>query len=65
MGGIGLALAKETSSWLDLGSTQRSSRGGVFSRMRSSNASPSAMVMWSKDPLVAISSNRTYSLLKT
>ena len=36
MGGIGSALAEETSSWLDSGSTQRGSKGGVFSRMRSS-----------------------------
>ena len=36
MGIMGSALAEETSSWLDSGSTQRGSRGGVFSRMRSS-----------------------------
>ena len=41
MGVMGSALAEETSSRLDLGSTWRGSRGGVFSRMRSKRASPS------------------------
>ena len=56
IGGKGLDSAEETSSWLDSGSTRRGSRGGLFSRMRSKRAFPSAMVLWLKDPLVAISS---------
>ena len=64
MGGISLALAEETSSWLDSGSTRRGSRGGVFSRMWSSNASPSAMVLWLNKPSAAISSCRVDSLLR-
>ena len=54
--------AKEISSWLDLGSTWRGSRGGVFSRMWSSNASPFAVVLWLKDPSAAKSSYRADSL---
>ena len=64
MGSISLALVKETSSWLDSGSTRRGSWGQVFSRMRSSNASPSAMVLWLNEPLAAISSCRADSLLR-
>ena len=64
MGSISLALVKETSSWLDSGSTRRGSWGQVFSRMRSSNASPSAMVLWLNEPPVAISSCRADSLLR-
>jgi hypothetical protein len=36
----------------------------VFSRMRSSNASPSTIVLWLNKPLAAISSYRTTSLLR-
>jgi hypothetical protein len=64
MGGIGSALAEETSSWLDSSSTRRGSREGVFSRMRSSNASPSTMVLWLNEPPAAISSCRIDSLRK-
>ena len=64
MGGIGSALAEETSSWLDSGSTQRGSRGGVFSRMRSKRASPSAVVLWVHEPPAVISSYRADSLLR-
>jgi hypothetical protein len=64
MGAMGSALAEETSSRLDSGSIWRSSRGGVFSRMRSSNASPSAMVLWLNKPLAVISSYRVDSLLR-
>ena len=63
MGAMGLDSAEETSSWLDSGSTRRGSRGGGFSRMRSSNASPSAMVLRLNEPLVAISSYREDYLL--
>jgi hypothetical protein len=63
MDGTGLASAKETSSWFSSGSTQRGSSGGVFSRMRSSRASPSTMVLWVNEPPVAISSCRVDSLL--
>ena len=64
MGIMGLALAEETSSWLDSGSTRRGSRGGVFSRMWSSNASPFSMVLWLNEPPVVISSYRADSLLR-
>jgi len=60
---MGSALAEETSSWLDSGSTWRGSSGGVFSRMRSRRASPSAMVLWVNEPLAAMSSYRADSLL--
>ena len=63
MDGIGLALAEETSSWLSSGSTWRGSSGGVFSRMRSSRASSSAMVLWVNEPPASISSYRADSLL--
>ena len=42
---MGLASAEETSSWFSSGSTRRGSSGGVFSRMWSRRASPSAMVL--------------------
>ena len=64
MGGIGSALIEETSSCLDLGSTLRGSRRGVFSRMWSNNASPSAVVLWLNEPPAAISSCRADSLLR-
>ena len=64
MGAMGSNSAEETSSWLDLGSTRRGFRGGVFSRMRSSNASPSAMVLWLNEPSAAIPSYRADSLLR-
>jgi len=44
-GVTGLASAEETSSWFSLGSTQRGSSRGVFSRMRSRRASPSIVVL--------------------
>jgi hypothetical protein len=37
----------------------------VFSRMRSSNASPSTMVLWLNEPPTVISSYRADSLLRT
>ena len=61
---MGSDLAEETSSWLDSGSTRRGSWGQVFSRMRSSNASPSAMVLWLNEPPAVISSYRVDSLLR-
>ena len=64
MGGNGSALAEETSSWLDSGSTWRGSRGGLFSRMWSSNASPFSMVLWLNESPIAISSYRADSLLR-
>ena len=63
MGAMGLDSAKLTSLWLDSGSTWIGSRGGVFSRMWSSNAS-SAMVLWLNEPPAAISSCRVDSLLR-
>jgi hypothetical protein len=65
MGGIGSALAKETSSWLDSSCTRSFSMERVFHRMRSRSASLSAMVLWSKDPPVVISSYRADSLLRS
>ena len=56
MGVMGLDLAIETSSWLDLGSTRRCLMERVFSRMSSRSSSPSAIVLWSKGPTVVISS---------
>ena len=53
-----------TSSWFDMGSTRRGSKGGVFSRMRSRSASPSSMVLWVNKPSAAMSSYRTDSLLR-
>ena len=64
MGVMGLASAEETSSWLDLGSTQRGSRGGVFSRMWSKRASPSVVVLWVNEPPAVISSYIVDSLLR-
>jgi hypothetical protein len=64
MGAMGSDSAEETSSWLDLGSTRRGSKGGVISRMRSSNASLSAMVLWLNEPPAMISSCRADSLLR-
>ena len=64
MGAMGSNSAEETSSWLDLGSTRRGFRGVVFSRMRSSNASPSTMVLWLNKPPTVISSCRADSLLR-
>jgi hypothetical protein len=60
----GLASAKETSSWIGLGSIQRGSNGVVLSRMRSRRASPSAMVLWVNDPPADISSYTTDFLLR-
>ena len=57
------ASAEETSSCLGLGSTWRGSSRGVFSRMRSRRASPSAVVLWVNEPLTAMSSYRADSLL--
>ena len=65
MGAMGSDSAEETSSWLDSGSTRRGSQVGVFSRMRSMSASPSAMVLWLNEPLAAISSCRADSLLRS
>jgi len=59
-----LASAEETSTWIDLGSTQRGSRGRVFSRMRSKRASPSIVVLCVNKPPVVISSCRVDSLLR-
>ena len=53
---MGSASAEETSTW-------RGSSGGVFSRMWSMRASPSAMVLWVKEPPIAMSSCRADSLL--
>ena len=64
MGVMGSASAEETSSRLDLGSTWRGSRGGVFSRMRSKSTSPSTMVLWLNEPPTMISSCRANSLLR-
>jgi hypothetical protein len=61
MDSMGSASAEETSS--SSGSTRRGSSGGVFFRMRSRSASPSAVVLWVNKPLVAISSCRADSLL--
>jgi hypothetical protein len=64
MGAMGSDSAEETSSWLDSGSSRRGSRGGVFSRMWSINASPSVMVLWLNEPPAAISNCRADSLLR-
>ena len=61
---MGSDSAEETSSWLDSGSTRRGSSDGVFSRMQSSNASTSAMVLWFNKPPAVISSYRADSLLR-
>ena len=63
MGSEGLASAEETSLCFSSGSTQRGSSRGVFSRMRSRRASPSAVVLWLNKPPAAISSCRADSLL--
>ena len=60
---MGLASTEETSSWFSSGSTWRGSSGGVFSRMRSRRASPSAVVLWVNEAPAAISSYRVDSLL--
>ena len=64
MGVMGSASAEETSSRLDLGSTWRGSRGGVFSRMRSKRASPCVVVLWVNKPPAMISNCRADSLLR-
>jgi hypothetical protein len=64
MGVMGLDSAEEISSWLDLVSTLRGSRGGAFSRMHSINASPSTMVLWLNEPPATISSYKVDSLLR-
>ena len=46
-----------------MGSTRRGSSGGVFSRIWSRRASPSAVVLWVNEPSAAISSYRVDSLL--
>jgi len=61
---MGLASVEETSTWLDLDSTQRGSRGRVFSRMQSKRASPSVVVLCVNEPLAVISSCRVDSLLR-
>ena len=61
---IGSALTEETPSWFSSGSTRRGSSGGVFSRMQSRKASPSAVVLWVNQPPSAISSYRADSLLR-
>ena len=63
MDGVGSALAEDTSSWLSSGSTQRGSSGGLFSRMRSRRAAPSAVVLWVNEPPAAVLSCRADSLL--
>ena len=60
---VGSASAEETSACLGSGSTRRGSSGGVFSRMWSRRASPSAMVLLVNDPTTAMSSYRADSLL--
>ena len=62
-GVMGSASAKETSSWLGLGSTWRGSSKGVFSRMWSRRASPSDVDLWVNKTPAAISSYRVDSLL--
>ena len=57
------ALAEETCSWLNIDSTRRGSKGGVFSKIRSKRASPSLVVLCVKDPSAIISSCRADSLL--
>ena len=64
MGVMGLASIEESSSWLDSGSIQRGSRGGVFPRMQSKRASPSIVVLWVNKPPTVISSCRADSLLR-
>ena len=64
MGDMCLDLAEETSSWLDSGSARRGLLESEFSRLWSRSASPSAKVLWSKDPPVMISSYRADSLLR-
>ena len=54
--------AIETSSISGSGSTRRGSSRGVFSRMRSSKASPFAVVLWLNDPPAAMSNCRADSL---
>jgi len=55
--------AGETSSKHGSSSTRRGSKGGVFSRMRSSSASPSSVVLCVNDPPADVSSIRADSLL--
>ena len=64
VGDIGSAMAEETSSWLDMGSTRRGSKGGVFSRMRSRRASPSFVVLWVNEPPATMLSYTIDSLLR-
>ena len=52
---MGSASDEETSLWFSWASKQRGSSGGVFSRMRSRRASPSAMVLWVNESPAAIS----------
>ena len=63
VGDIGSAMAEETSSWLDMGSTRRGSKGGVFSKMLSRRASPSLVVLCLNEPSTVMSSCRADSLL--
>ena len=60
---MGSSSTEETCLWFSLGSTQRGSSGGVFSRMRSRRASPSAVVLWVNEPSAAMSRCRVDSLL--
>ena len=57
------ASAEETSSKHGSSSTRRGSKGGVFSRMRSSRASPSSAVLYVNDPPANVSSIMADSLL--
>ena len=61
---LGSASAEETSSWLNIGSTRRGSKGGVFFRMQSRRASPSSVALWVNEPLAVLSSCRADSLLR-
>ena len=64
MESVGLALAEQTSSCLDIGSTQWGPKGVVFSRIRSRRASPSSVVLWVNEPPTVMSSCRADSLLR-
>ena len=63
MESVGSASAEETSSWLNISSTWRGTKGGVFSKMRSRRASPSSMVLCVNEPPAVMSSCRADSLL--
>ena len=63
MESVGSASAEETSSWLNISSTWRGTKGGVFSKMRSRRASPSLIVLCVNEPPTVMSSCRADSLL--